>query len=112
MYILEKREQSLFIDDSCRNVITSSSNSKRFMRLVNASMSKAMICCSIMCSISVQLRLFLCVFFISNRRDFENELIKKLNPKKFLEHFFKVNDVSALRYAIIKLKSEECEVNI
>ena len=38
---------------------------------------------------------------------FKNELIKKLNAKRFLKHIIKVNDVSALRYAIIKLKSEE-----
>ena len=42
--------------------------------------------------------------------DFENELIKKLNAKRFLKHIIKVNDVSALRYAIIKLKSEEYKV--
>ena len=45
-----------------------------------------------------------------NKRDFENELIKKLNAKRFLKHIIKVNDVSALRYAIIKLKSEEYKV--
>ena len=37
-------------------------------------------------------------------------LIKKLNAKRFLKHIIKVNDVSALRYAIIKLKSEEYKV--
>ena len=37
-------------------------------------------------------------------------LIKKLNTKRFLKHIIKVNDVSALRYAIIKLKSEEYKV--
>ena len=37
-------------------------------------------------------------------------LIKKLNAKRFLRHIIKVNDVSALRYAIIKLKSEEYKV--
>ena len=42
--------------------------------------------------------------------DFENELIKKLNAKRFLKHIIKVNDVSALRYAIIKLESEEYKV--
>ena len=48
---------------------------------------------------------------LPNRRDFENDLIKKLNAKRFLKYiektFKKVNDVSALRYAIIKLKSEK-----
>ena len=35
-------------------------------------------------------------------------LIKKLNAKRFLKHIYKkVNDVSALRYAIIKLRSEK-----
>ena len=37
-------------------------------------------------------------------------LIKKLNAKRFLKHIIKVNDVSALGYAIIKLKSEEYKV--
>ena len=46
----------------------------------------------------------------SVKRDFENQLIKKLNAKRFLKHIIKVNDVSALRYAIIKLKSEEYKV--
>ena len=41
---------------------------------------------------------------------FEIELIKKLNAKRFLKHIIKVNDVSALRYATIKLKSEEYKV--
>ena len=40
----------------------------------------------------------------------KNELIKKLNAKRFLKHIIKVNDVSALRYTIIKLKSEEYKV--
>ena len=41
-----------------------------------------------------------------NRRDFENDLTKKFNAKRFLKNICKkVNDVSALRYAIIKLKS-------
>ena len=40
----------------------------------------------------------------------EDELIKKLNAKRFLKHIIKVNDISALRYAIIKLKSEEYKV--
>ena len=36
------------------------------------------------------------------------ELIKKLNAKRLLKHIYKkVNDVSALRYAIIKLRSEK-----
>ena len=36
------------------------------------------------------------------------QLIKKLNAKRFLKHIYKkVNDVSALRYAIIKLRSEK-----
>ena len=39
-----------------------------------------------------------------------SELIKKLNAKRFLKHIIKVNNVSALRYAIIKLKSEEYKV--
>ena len=38
------------------------------------------------------------------------KLIKKLNAKRFLKHIIKVNDVSALRYAIIKLKSQEYKV--
>ena len=47
-------------------------------------------------------------FDVRNRRDFGNELIKKLNAKRFLKHIYKkVNDVSALRYAIIKLRSEK-----
>ena len=40
-----------------------------------------------------------------------NDLIKKLNAKRCLKYilktFKKANDVSALRYAIIKLKSEK-----
>ena len=54
-------------------------------------------------------------FNVRNKRDFGNELIKKFNAKRFLKHIYKkVNDVSALRYAIIKLRSESirCEVNI
>jgi len=43
-------------------------------------------------------------------RDFENELIKKLNAKRFLKKIVKVNDVSALRYAIIKLKVKKSKV--
>ena len=53
------------------------------------------------------------MYFLSvrNRRDFENDLTKKLNAKRFLKNICKkVNDVSALRYAIIKLKSEKCRV--
>ena len=46
-----------------------------------------------------------------NRRDSENDLVKKLNAKRFLKYilktFKKVNDVSALSCAIIKLKSEK-----
>ena len=38
-----------------------------------------------------------------NKRDFENELIKKLNAKRVLKHIIKVNDVSALRYVVILL---------
>ena len=38
------------------------------------------------------------------KRGNKQELIKKLNAKRFLKHIIKVNDVSALRYAIIKLK--------
>ena len=46
--------------------------------------------------------------FMFNRRDFGNELIKKLNTKRFFKHIYKkVNNVSALRYAIIKLRSEK-----
>ena len=46
--------------------------------------------------------------FMFNRRDFGNELIKKLNAKRFFKHIYKkVNNVSALRYAIIKLRSEK-----
>ena len=53
---------------------------------------------------------FFLLIKIRNKRDFENELIKKLNAKRFLKHIIKVNDVSALSYAIIKLKSEEYKV--
>ena len=42
--------------------------------------------------------------FIQLAKNLEKDLIKKLNAKRFLK---KVNDVSALRYAIIKLKSEK-----
>ena len=35
-------------------------------------------------------------------------LIKKLSAKRFLKHIYKnVNDVSALRYSIIKLRGEK-----
>lgn len=41
--------------------------------------------------------------FKRNRRVLENELIKKLHARIFLKHVSKANDISALRYAIIKL---------
>ena len=45
---------------------------------------------------------------------FCNNLIKKLNAKRFLKYIYKtfkkVNDVSVLRYTIIKLKSEKYKV--
>ena len=34
-------------------------------------------------------------------------MIKKFKTKRLLKHIIKVNDVSPLRYAIIKLKSEK-----
>ena len=41
-----------------------------------------------------------------------NVLITKLNAKRFLKHILKkANDDSALRYAIIKLKSIRCNTN-
>jgi len=49
---------------------------------------------------------------VRKRKDFENELIKKLSAKRFLKIFIKVNDVSisALRYAIIVLTVRKCKV--
>ena len=56
-------------------------------------------------------RVFWSLIFLRNRSDFENDLIKKLNAKRCLKYilktFKKANDVSVLRYAIIKLKSEK-----
>ena len=60
--------------------------------------------------LTVKIVAFLAIITLHNKRDFENELIKKLNAKRFLKHIIKVKDVSALRYAIIKLKSEEYKV--
>ena len=48
--------------------------------------------------------------WIVNKKWIKNQLIKKLNAKRFLKHIYKkVNDVSALRYAIIKLRSEKVQ---
>ena len=70
--------------------------------------SSRALCCL---KVSEEAKTWLPVFF----RSVNNKLIKKFNAKRFLKHIYKkVNDVSALRYAIIKLRSESirCEVNI
>ena len=52
-------------------------------------------------------RIILTVHCNHTRRDLENELIEKFNAR-YLNSFKKrANDFSALRYAIIKLKSEK-----
>ena len=51
---------------------------------------------------------------LRNRRDFENELIKKLNPKRFLKHIYKSKQCfgnTLGHYQVKKRKNIRCKVN-